>query len=466
MNSKAVVEYFLRHKLLVEPALLDSLKALEEEQLKALIARLTGSGSTVVLDSAALGELEPDLRVIENWTSRPSPKEVGQFVSQLSHRYQTLASILAKRPELAGALSIRRALASQPGSELAIIGVISEKRETKSGGIMLVLEDPSGRMNVFVNKNKAALFGLAKDTVLDEVVGVTGKSGERILFANNIILPDLPSRELTRAAKPGIALFLSDFHFGSRNFLKTEFDRFLDWLNNGLGDPAQRALAESVRYIFIIGDVVDGIGVYPNQQCDLEIVDLEEQYDHLSRALSKIPRHIKIIISPGNHDGVRLAEPQPSLEIPTLTRLQNVLTVSNPALLSVGATGLTVLLYHGLSFLHYAYAVESIRLSGGPTRPELIARFLLQRRHLAPTYTSTLIAPSEIDALCISQPPDIFASGHLHRASVANYKSTTMLNCSCWLSKTDYQLRLGLEPEPARAIAVELSTRETRVLKF
>ena len=53
---------------------------------------------------------------------------------------------------------------------------------------------------------------------------------------------------------------------------------------------------------------------YPNQERDLKIIDLEEQFIDLANLLDKIRKDIKIIISPGNHDGVRLMEPQPLLD--------------------------------------------------------------------------------------------------------------------------------------------------------
>ncbi|MEZ5334217.1 MAG: hypothetical protein R2741_02730 [Methanolobus sp.] len=49
-----------------------------------------------------------------------------------------------------------------------------------------------------------------------------------------------------------------------------------------------------------------------------------------------IPKHIKIIISPGNHDAVRQAEPQPKL--PECIREyfpENVTFVGNPSIVDL-----------------------------------------------------------------------------------------------------------------------------------
>jgi len=145
--------------------------------------------------------------------------------------------------------------------------------------------------------------------------------------------------------------------------------------------------------------------------------------------------------------------------------------LSNPAMVNIEKSekfpGLDILLYHGFSFPHYADSVPSIRSQGGQQRVDLIMKFLLQRRHLAPTHTSTLYLPdADKDHLVIDHVPDYFVTGHIHRVSAANYRSVTMLNCSCWLSTTEFQEKMGLKPQPARVILTNLQTRKAKILKF
>ena len=90
----------------------------------------------------------------------------------------------------------------------------------------------------------------------------------------------------------------------------------------------------------------------------------------------------------------------------------------------------------------------------------------MKKRHLAPTHTSTSYLAGSRDNLIISKIPDFFISGHLHRCSVANYNNIMMLNCGCWFPQSEYQERRGLEPEPSRAIIVNLQTMETKILFF
>ena len=53
--------------------------------------------------------------------------------------------------------------------------------------------------------------------------------------------------------------------------------RSIDWINCDYGIEEQRKIAEDVKYLVIGGDIVDGIGVYPNQEKELAIKDITEQ---------------------------------------------------------------------------------------------------------------------------------------------------------------------------------------------
>jgi DNA polymerase II small subunit/DNA polymerase delta subunit B len=54
----------------------------------------------------------------------------------------------------------------------------------------------------------------------------------------------------------------------------------------------------------------------------------------------------------------------------------------------------------------------------------------------------------------------------VHMSAIKNYKSTTMLSCSCFVDVTDYQKKQGMIPDLAKVACVNLKTREVRVLDF
>ena len=48
----------------------------------------------------------------------------------------------------------------------------------------------------------------------------------------------------------------------------------------------------NIKYLFIVGDIVSGVGVHPNQLKDLKIEDIEEQYQNIAELLGKIRKDI------------------------------------------------------------------------------------------------------------------------------------------------------------------------------
>ena len=185
---------------------------------------------------------------------------------------------------------------------------------------------------------------------------------------------------------------------------------------------------------------------------------------------------MKIIICPGNHDAVRLAEPQPVLDYDIakpIYELENVVVVSNPAIVNVGKEGdfegFDILMYHGYSYDDYSANVESIRFSGATIsdRTNMVMKFLLQKRHLAPTHGSTLFIPDpDEDDLVIDTVPDFFVSGHIHKANITQYGKVTKISGGCWESITPFQIKAGHSPEPGKVPIVNLKTRATKILKF
>ncbi len=413
-------------------------------------------------------------------TPRRSPQkyELPDFTTIFTSRYKFLEGLLRNRVQLQNIVSINRLQGKRERENVSVIGMVNEIETTKNGNIIVTLEDLTGSIKLLFSKNKQELFASARDLVHDEIIGVSGVSGDKIIFADAILWPDLPSAPELK--KPGpehpeeFAIFLSDIHVGSAVFLHEEFQKFLQWINGNLGDENQRTIASKVKYIFLVGDLVDGVGVYPSQEDELAIKDIKQQYAALAELLRQIPADKQLIMCPGNHDVVHLAEPQP-LFYPEfaapLYSLPNALLVTNPAMVNISKTqnfaGFDVLMYHGYSFDYYVSNVESIRTGGGYQRADLIMKFLLKRRHLAPSFKSTPYFPGyPQDPLLITKIPDFFVTGHIHYSSIANYKGVTMISCSCWQGKTSFQEKLGHKPEPARLPIVNLKTREVKVLRF
>ena len=418
---------------------------------------------------------ENNVKIVFSYDKPAKKREANDFIEYFNSRYRAIERILKLRQEMRNTTSINRIINKRDREQISIIGMVRDKHKTKNGNYILTVEDRTGHIKVLANKTKPDLFRLAKDIVLDEVIGVVGVNGDNIIFSNNLLFPDIPkTKEMKKTEKEEYALFLSDMHVGSKSFLQEDFNKFLRWINCDLGNETQRQTASKVKYIFLIGDLVDGCGVYPNQEKELEIKDIKDQYKVCADLLGKIPENIKLIICPGNHDAMRVAEPQLPIYkdfAEPLYNLPNVFMVSNPSIVNIGSfegfPGFDVLVYHGHSFDFYMSEVESIRNLGGYDRADLLMKFLLQKRHLAPSYTSTLYVPdTDVDSLVIDKIPDFFVTGHIHKAAASNYRGVTLISGSCWQSKTDFQEKVGHNPEPSRVPIVNLQTRQVKMLKF
>ncbi len=397
--------------------------------------------------------------------------EVGDFVRNLRNRFHQMRGLLQERHELDNLISINKL--SNKRQKISVIGMVYDKRITKNKNILFDVEDLTGRVRVLVNQNNPELYQMAEEIVLDSIIGFSGFGDKEIFFANKIIFPDIKVQEKKKSPVEEYALFLGDLHYGSKFFREESFEKFIDYINGNLPRTNKKEI-EKIKYIFLVGDVVAGVGNYPAQQDDLKIDDIEEQFKNLAELLKKIRNDVKIIISPGNHDGVRLMEPQPTFDEKyawPLFNLENVILTGNPAYVNIGAKkekefpGFDVLTYHGFSYPYYANNVPSLskkRLNA----PGKIMKYLLKNRHLAPTNSSTQYFPSEEDHLLIKKIPNIFVSGHTHKMAVSFYKGVLIISVAAWEHETEYQKRKGNKPDFCKVPMLNLKTRAIKILDF
>jgi DNA polymerase II small subunit len=256
----------------------------------------------------------------------------------------------------------------------------------------------------------------------------------------------------------------SDMHVGSTKFQREAFSRFILWLNGRYGDEKMREIASHVKYVLIAGDIVDGIGVYPNQVKELAIKDIYGQYKLAAKYIEQIPDYIEVIIIPGNHDAPRKALPQPAISntfLETLQESRKVYSLGNPCFLSL--QDVEVLLYHGRSLDDITSTIPGM----DPNHPEKAMKLLLQSRHLAPVYGGkTPLSPENRDFLVIERIPDIFHAGHIHALGYSNYRGVLIVNSGGWQEQTDYMQRLGFVPTPGKVPVVNLQTLEVTVIPF
>lgn len=419
-------------------------------------------------------ELNTNIEIISNYEEHIRERTVPDFVTYFNHRFKAISKILNSR-NLISPTSINKLTNKRQKEQITIIGMINDISKTKNEHYILELEDPTGTIKVLVNKNRKDLISIAKDLVYDEVLAITGTFGGDTIFSEKIIIPDISlNKEFRKSPDESYVVFLSDLHFGSVGFMHPNFDRFLKWVNGGIGTDKQKSIAAKIGYIIIAGDLVHGAGVYPSQEQELEIKDICEQYDKVADLIKKIPSHIRIIMAPGNHDAMRIADPQPTLSkeyAKSLWEMENVTMVTSPSMINVHKSknfpGFDILIYHGFSMPYYADKVDSVREAGGMNKPDRILRYFLQKRHLSPSQTSSLYIPDiRLDPMVIDKVPDFLFCGHAHIASASNYRNITLVTGSCWDGVNEYALKFGTHPMPAKVPIVNLQTREIRIMNF
>tara|TARA_Y100000310_G_scaffold314899_1_gene364776 strand:- start:41 stop:1507 length:1467 start_codon:yes stop_codon:yes gene_type:complete len=480
---KKLVGFLFENNYLVTPDLLKSVPSdfYFDDFYQRVGKDLVPQKVKVVFDKSLLFDKEvlnikTKLKVVENYDKEPCKVEVKDFVTYYKNRYTQLKNILLQRPELQDCVSINRALRKNPDEPASIIGFIYDISVTKSGHVMLELEDPTGKIKVLLSNKNKDLMELGKELIHDEVIGISGNCGKEIVFARELYMPDITLQEYKKCKDDVNVVFAADMHIGSDLFLPEDFGRFIDWLNCDYGTEEQRAMAKKVKYLFFAGDLVDGVGIYPGQDAELVIKDIVEQYDLCYDFISKIRKDIKIVICGGNHDALRLSEPQPCLNrdfAKKLYSLPNVYMVTNPSLINIhaieGFAGFDILLYHGMSFDYYVNNVDFLRNNGGYDRADLMMEFLLKKRHLGPTHIAGLTMPdTEYDPLVIEKIPDFFVTGHVHHdVVISNYKNVCLIGCSSFQNMSGFQEKMGHENiVPSKIPVVNLKTRKINVLDF
>ena len=394
--------------------------------------------------------VEYDFEVLQDSSNKSyTSGEIGDLITYFQSRYEKLSKILKQRPDLK--MTTKVADIEDGQTTLNLILMVKEIRSTKNGHKFIEFEDDTGSISILFSNKNEELFADAEKLVRDEVVGVIANKDGDFVIANQLIYPGVTRIE-EKEMDFGI-VFLSDVHIGSLTFLEDAFQKFIDWINCEYGNEEQRKVAEDVKYLIVAGDIVDGIGVYPNQDKELSIKDIRKQYDEAARFLGNIRSDIKIIITPGNHDASRLAEPQPAVPeeyAKSLYKLNNVEFVSNPAVVSLD--GIHVLIYHGESFNELPMAIKGLSYE----KNEFMMEELLRKRHLAPIYGERTPLASELeDYLVIEEIPDIFHTGHIHINSYKKYNGIHMINSGTFQTQTEYQKIKNIEPTPAQVPVID-----------
>jgi DNA polymerase II small subunit len=432
----------------------------EEEEIYERKGNKFSTEKTVRLrDSGRRDEMRTKVEFMEEADINKDEKDVPEFLSYYNDRYDRMRKLLTRRTQLQSATTIKRLETRDEGEQATTVGLVNDKYSTSSGKYIVEIEDKTGTFKALVDERPGELI------VPDEMIGVQGNMGGDIIYADSVVRPDLPipQGQTATTEEEVKAAYISDLHMGSIDTLHERLDRFAEWLSTDA--------ASNIGYLVIAGDLVEGVGVYPGQDEELEVEDIYKQYELFEDWVDKIPEDIQIIIGPGNHDITRLSEPQPRISKDAFTRIHdydNVHRVQNPQtvrLHGIENKGLKHLMYHGYSFDDHVDRIQELR-ENAYDEPDRVMIDLLKRRHLAPTYGSNMLSPEGKDNMVIEEKPDVMVSGHFHSHAVSSYKGVNVICSSTFQAQTDFQKRVGHEPDPGKVTIMNFENRDTEVKQF
>ena len=478
MEIHDVVNFLLKKGFQVTPDAIDHLKTMNRPEFQDLMKRIIKSKNRnnddnfmVSLDDVRQNIVQPDVEtdapgvddyeVLDgNDVLQKQLEGVDGYHLLMKNRFNKYKQIMYDRQDSRKITRISTLVQHTDQNEYKIAGLLKSRNKLDKS-YEIELEDESTDLKLLVtdgnNIRKVESFLIDQMVIADIVFS---KKIGRFIVKNCYSL-DVPAEvfQSVEGVEPVYGVFLSDIHVGSKTFLNREFQDFLNWINGRSGDLE---VVSKIRYVVIAGDLVDGIGVYPGQEEELTELNLSKQYDEFAGLMAQIPKSIKIFVSPGNHDATRQALPQPPIfkrYAKALYEMDNVILLGDPCL--VRLHGVNTLVYHGQSL------VDIVGSSPGITfdKPAEAMKVLLKARHLAPTHGSTRVALEEDDKLVIKIVPNIFHCGHIHTVQTLKYKGTLLVNSGTWQDQTQFQKRMGIVPNPAIAVVVDLNSLKVKMMK-
>lgn len=377
--------------------------------------------------------------------------EIDSYIDLFRDRYKRMYELL--EPKMDTVYPVNLINRNKGGEDISVIGIVNEVRDTQKGNKFIEFEDTKDKNRVVFYEEDT--IEKCESVVEDEVVGIKGSVQEEgdIIFGDELYFPDLPYDYIPNYSEREVkAVLISDIHIGGKEFAVKKWQKFVNWVRQN----------KEIKYIVVAGDLVDGVGVYPEQEKELSVTSVDEQYDLCAKAFEQFPDDVSIIASPGNHDTPRLAEPQPQIQERYKEKFpDNVTMVGNPALVEL--EGVKIQIYHGMSIKPISDSIPSLDMeeSTGAMKK------MLQKRHLNPIYgKETRIAPEKKDYLIIDEIPDVLHSGHVHKLSYDEYRKTKIINSGCWQKRTEYQKQKNIIPDVGTAPILDLSNGSIDIKQF
>ena len=362
---------------------------------------------------------------------------IETFRQLFLNRYEQLSTILKNNIKEQFPLLNQNLTKEQIPKDIngILIGMVQDTRVLTTNKFVIQLENPKSEiLTRCVMVQDSESFPGYRDILRDSVIGIIGVLPKNFqggyitaFWGKDIIRPGFQPKEFRSTTDSHKILFVSDIHFGSQNFVRSVFAKLIKFLTLNDLDSQFQKLASEISTLMIVGDLVEGVGLFPDQKSDILYHSLQAQYDGLSVLLRDIPKNINIIVIPGEHDATQIPNPQPAIDkkiAKGLLELPNLESFGNPIRLSI--ENMSILAFHGQK--NEVLFEKHLHLD--PINPIIGIQHLLEYRHLYPEYGSfNPITPFKRDYLVIDEIPDVVVSGHFHQAHFKEYKGVKIITC-------------------------------------
>ncbi|MCS7122611.1 MAG: metallophosphoesterase, partial [Candidatus Micrarchaeota archaeon] len=420
--SKEELDYIL------DVAQRERLSILDEKTVKSILANRKDIEVKKSIQVPAK-DTDPKVEVDRSLTYDPSiyrtRSTIDDFISLYRSRFRAISRLFSRETddkviEIDNYEDLNTS--NHQNQEISVIGMVFRKSLSKNENLVLDLEIASPDFQSFGQRKFVVVkdnpnYKEYRDNILeDDIIRVRAKWTGNIGLVRDISYPDLNmSHPFPNIQEDISIMYISDLHFGSKHVNHRAIRNLLTFLNSPTNPTSNR-----IKYLVIIGDNVEGIGVYPGQERELEIVDIEKQYREFNRFLEEIPDHIEVIFIPGNHDATRRNEPT-ELILEDLIWTDSY-SLPNPVYVKIH--GVDHLIYHGTSLDSYINTIPGMNYEDA----KRAAIEILKRRHLSSIVNGNPVAPMNEDFLVIRRLPHVLNLGHVHKAFAVNYRKTYVFN--------------------------------------
>ena len=290
------LKYALNLGFQIHPAALQVLEELETGDLntviKYIVKKKTREGTRLIsredVESfLGIGQdvsLEANLVVLFDPTDKVTTAEgLSGYDALFASRFAKMKQIISARPEAKKLRTIGN-VAKMSGSDndVFVCGLVA-KKSTGPDSVKIVLEDTTGSLEAWVFEE--GIRTEAEMLLLDQFVMIRiGRAKNNRFVVKELVLPGIPGHTINHSETESFAVFISDLHVGSDFFMEEAFLEFVSWLSS------TDQVAKRVRFVVIGGDLVDGVGIYPNQDRGLVYQTVEEQLRRAEALLSQIPQ--------------------------------------------------------------------------------------------------------------------------------------------------------------------------------